>query len=140
MVRHKASLLVLGAVAPFVLGKNDNASKSVQDVNQQVCVLRKVLGQSSLPRHLDSAIHCLLVSGAGSALTHFLAGHRARQNLLEVYTKPQTNKNRGCTHDRSTTNGGRNRGLELCIAQGPGVRYAFTTNQVHADLLFSVVS
>lgn len=39
MARHKASLLILGTVVPFVLGKNDNASKSVEDVNQQVCVL-----------------------------------------------------------------------------------------------------
>lgn len=42
MVRHKAGLLVLGTVAPFVLGNNGNASKSVQDVNQQVCVLGTV--------------------------------------------------------------------------------------------------
>lgn len=38
MVRHKASLLLLGAVAPFALCKNGNVSKSVQDANQQVGV------------------------------------------------------------------------------------------------------
>eukprot|EP00903_Cladosiphon_okamuranus_P015061 g13934.t1 len=37
MVRHGASLLLLGAIAPFASGNEDgNVSKSVQDANQQV--------------------------------------------------------------------------------------------------------
>ncbi len=38
MVRHKASLLILGVAVPLVLAKDEaNASNAVQGVNPQVC-------------------------------------------------------------------------------------------------------
>lgn len=57
MVRYKVSLLVLGAVVPFVLGKIGDPSKSVQDVDQKVGVAGRLQAWCKGDQ-LDDAIQC----------------------------------------------------------------------------------